>query len=145
MDDEGLTLVEVLLSLFILSIGTIVFSAGYYTIHRLIIVDTENQQMGELAKSKVEELKSNRIYIDHVEHPIISLLDETIHFQEDEYTVEVSIKPLHNNPKMHHVNVKVTSELSNAFYNLIRYMDFSKDTFPNIYEELPIDSDQLSD
>jgi len=138
-NDKGLTLVEVLLSLFILSILMIVFNSYYYMIHKLIFMDKANQQMGQVAKTKMEELKSNRIYIEGVEYSILELQDEVISFTEDSYKIDIYIEPLSYNTNMHSVNVKVGSNSEDYSYNLIRYIDFHKSSAPYRYEELTID------
>lgn len=109
-----------------------------------MIVDREAQQMGALAKGKMEELKSNRIYMDHIEYLIPDSPDETITFKEEGYQVEVSITPLEPMEKISYVNVKVIRENTNTTYNLIRYINFSKDQNPNIYEEFIVDFSGLS-
>lgn len=109
-------------------------------LHKLIFIDTVNQQMGELAKGKIEELKTNRIYINGEEYFILELQDNDISFKEDGYKIDISIIPLYENTSIYCVNVKVSGETGDSFYNLVRYIDFHENTFPNVYEELTIDS-----
>lgn len=113
-------------------------------IHRLVFIDTVNRQMGEVAKDKMEELKSNCIYIEGEEYSILELQKEPISFKEKGYKIDVFIIPLHDNTNIHYINLKIANETGDAFYNLIRYINFHKSTFPNIYEELTIDSSQFS-
>ncbi|WP_249168624.1 hypothetical protein [Alkaliphilus sp. B6464] len=113
-------------------------------IHRLIFIDTVNQQMGEIAKTKMEELKSNRIYIEGEEYSILELQNELISFKEKGYKIDISIISLHDNANICYINLKIANETGDAFYNLIRYINFYKSTFQNIYEELTIDSSQFS-
>jgi len=89
-------------------------------------MDKANQQMGQVAKTKMEELKSNRIYIEGVEYSILELQDEVISFTEDSYKIDIYIEPLSYNTNMHSVNVKVGSNSEDYSYNLIRYIDFHK-------------------
>ena len=139
MNNKGLTLIEVLLSLFILIMVVLVFNRYTYVLHRFLLIDTDNQAIGELAKNKMEELKSSRIYIDGKENSILGLQNEEISFIEDDYTVDIFIKPL-DNSSINYVNVKVTNKKDDSF-NLIRYVNFYGNNLPNIYEELNIDPD----
>lgn len=144
LNNKGSTLVEVLLSLLILSILILVVSRSNYFIHRLILANAQTQQMGQVAKNKIEELKSNRIYIEGEEHLIFQLEYENISFVEEEYNVDVSIKPLYENPNIKYINVSVSNHKDNRIYNLIRYINLAKADFHDVYEELVIESDTFN-
>jgi len=122
----------------------LVFNSSYYLLQRLIFIDKANQEMGQVAKTKIEELKSNRIYIEGEEYSILELQNKVISFKEDSYNIDVAIEPLSENTNIHYINVKVGNKVSDSSYNLIRYINFHKNSLPNKYEELTIDLSQFN-
>ena len=84
-----------------------------------------NQEIGILAKNKMEEVKSGYIYIDDDRYYILDL-EEPINFGEQNYDINISIRPLHNYENISCINLEVSHERENISYNLIRYMDLRK-------------------
>lgn len=97
--------------------------------------------MSMIAKNKMEELKSGCIYINDYKYNILDLDDQTINFTEKGYNINVLIKPLEDNENINYVNLKISNEEEDMFYNLIRYINFHENAFPNIYEEFVINND----
>ena len=84
-----------------------------------------NQEIGMLAKNKMEEVKSGYIYIDDDRYYIPDL-EESMGFREQNYDINISIRPLHDYENISCINLEVSHERENISYNLIRYMDLRK-------------------
>ncbi len=140
MNQKGSTLAEVLLSLFILAIVTISFNRFYYLIQNLIYVDSVNQQIAQIAKNKMEEIKSGYVYINEEKLSITDLNQDHINFNENNYKVDIFINFLSDNTSSCYVNVVVNSQDGESQYNLVRYINLNIDDLPVIYEELDIGS-----
>ncbi len=139
MGDKGSTFAEVLLSLFILSIVVVLFNQFYYHIQKLNLIGTANQEMMKICKNKIEELKTGRFYIDEEEYFILEFTDEVINFKENNYDVNIFIKPVLDNTLSYYINVDVSKNKGKYQYNIVRYLNFEKISFPVIYDELEVD------
>lgn len=124
-NNRGLTLIEVLLSLFIFAATVLIFNRFFSAIGRLTTINTINREIGTIAKNKIEEIKSGYVYIDNNRY-CISGLGETVNFKEQDYDISISIKPLHDRENIGCVNVEVENEKGNAYYNLVRYINLHK-------------------
>ena len=138
MVNKGSTFAEVLLSLFILSVVIVSFGQFNYHIQRLNLIEVTNEEMSKICKDKIEEIKTGRIYIEEKEYFLSEFNEDTIDFKEKGYDVNISIKRLVDNKKIHYINIYVNKDKYQ--YNMIRYFDFDNITFPIIYEELEVDS-----
>jgi prepilin-type N-terminal cleavage/methylation domain-containing protein len=124
-NNRGLTLIEVLLSLFIFAVTISVFNGCFSVISRSIITNTIRQEIGTIAKNKMEEIKSGYVYIDNNRYYFLDL-GEIINFKEQDYDINISIRPLDNYENIGCVNVVVRSEKGNTDYNLVRYINLHK-------------------
>lgn len=118
-------MIEVLLSLFIFAVTVLIFNRCFCAIGRLATINTISQEIGTIAKNKIEEIKSGYVYIDNNKYCILGL-GETINFREQDYDINISIMPLHNHENIGCVNVEVASEKGNTCYNLVRYINLRK-------------------
>lgn len=130
-----MTLVEVLLALLIFTTTTLICSKYYNSISRLASINTTGRQMGIIAKNKMEEVKSGYIYIDDYKNNILDIDYAAIDFIEKDYNINILMIPLENNENINYIDLKVTDKSGNRSYNLIRYVNFYENNFPNIYEE----------
>lgn len=140
-NNKGLTLVEVLLSLFIFIMVVLVIDQYYYPIYRLISINRESQEMGKIAKNKMEELKSGYIYIDGDKYHVLELEDQNINFEEENYRIDIIIQPVQDYPSISYIKLNVTNEKEGSSYNLVRYINFYGNILPNIYEEFTVIKD----
>lgn len=124
-NNKGLTLIEVLLSLFIFAITILIFNRYCFIINRLTTKNMIKQEIGTIAKNKMEEIKSGYIYIDNNRY-CLSDLSETISFEERNYNINVSINPLYDYEDISCINLEVSNEKGNISYNLVRYIDLCK-------------------
>lgn len=139
MGNKGSTFAEVLLSLFILSLVVVLFNQFYYHIQKLNLIEESNLEMMKICKNKIEELKTERIYVDEKEYFISEFTGEVINFKENDYDVNISIKPLLDNTSNYYINVDVSKDKGKYQYNIVRYFNFEKINFPVIYEELEVE------
>ena len=116
---------EVLLALFILTTTVLILNTYCFLINRTTAKNMANQEMGILAKNKMEEIKSGYIYIDDNKYHILDL-EESIDFKEQNYDINISIGPLHDYENISRINLEVRDEKENISYNLIRYIDLRK-------------------
>jgi hypothetical protein len=124
-NNRGLTLIEVLLSLFILVVTISVFNGCFSVIGRLITANTIRQEIGTIAKNKMEEIKSGYVYIDNNKYYFLDL-GEIISFKEQDYNINISTRPLDNYENISCVNVEVEDGKGNIGYNLVRYINLRK-------------------
>lgn len=124
-DNKGLTLIEVLLSLFIFAITISILNRNCFIVNRLATINIINQEIGMIAKNKMEEIKSGYIYIDDNRYYLLDL-EETINFKERNYNINISISPLHDYENISCVNLEVSNEKGNISYNLVRYINLHK-------------------
>lgn len=124
-NNRGLTLIEVLLSLFIFTTTILMFNGCFSVISRLTIINTTRQEIGTIAKNKMEEIKSGYVYIDNNRYYFLDL-GEIINFKEQDYDISISIRPLDNYENISCVNVEVGDERGNTDYNLVRYINLRK-------------------
>lgn len=124
-NNKGLTLIEVLLALFLLITAVSILNTYCFLINRTTAKSVINQEIGILAKNKMEEVKSGYIYIDNNRYHILDL-EESIGFKEQNYDVNISISPLHDYENISRINLEVRDEKENISYNLIRYIDLRK-------------------
>ena len=124
-NSKGLTLMEVLLALFILTTTVLILNTYCFLINRTTAKNMANQEMGILAKNKMEEIKSGYIYIDDNRYHILDL-EDSISFKEQNYDINISIIPLHDYENISCINLDVRDERENISYNLIRYIDLRK-------------------
>ena len=124
-NNRGLTLIEVLLTLFILAATVLIFGKFCLTANRLTNLNITSQEVGMIAKNKMEEIKSGYIYIDNDKHRLLDL-GETISFAEQGCNIDISVRPLHNYKNISCVNLEVCNEKGNISYNLIRYINLCK-------------------
>ncbi|HZK38126.1 MAG TPA: prepilin-type N-terminal cleavage/methylation domain-containing protein [Clostridia bacterium] len=124
-NNKGLTLIEVLLALFLLITAVSILNTYCFLINRTTAKSVINQEIGILAKNKMEEVKSGYIYIDNNRYHILDL-EEFIGFKEQNYDVNISISPLHDYENISRINLEVRDEKENISYNLIRYIDLRK-------------------
>ncbi len=124
-NNKGLTLIEVLLALFLLITAVSILNTYCFLINRTTAKSVINQEIGILAKNKMEEVKSGYIYIDNNRYHILDL-EEFIGFKEQNYDVNISISPLHDYENISRINLEVRDEKENISYNLIRYIDLHK-------------------
>ncbi len=124
-NNKGLTLIEVLLALFLLITAVSILNTYCFLINRTTAKSVINQEIGILAKNKMEEIKSGYIYIDNNRYHILDL-EEFIGFKEQNYDVNISISPLHDYENISRINLEVRDEKENISYNLIRYIDLRK-------------------
>ncbi len=108
--------------LFVFTTLVLVFSRCYPVVNRLETINTTKQEMGTLAKNKMEEIKSGYIYIDDKRHLFLDLGD-SISFKEHNYDINIAVKPLYDYENIRLVNLEVSNEKENTYYNLIRYID----------------------
>jgi hypothetical protein len=118
-------LIEVLLSLFIFTTTILMFNGCFSVISRLTIINTTRQEIGTIAKNKMEEIKSGYVYIDNNRYYFLDL-GEIINFKEQDYDISISIRPLDNYENISCVNVEVGDERGNTDYNLVRYINLRK-------------------
>lgn len=124
-NDRGLTLIEVILTLFIFTIMVLIFNKYCFSVNRLATINMTNQEIGMIARNKMEEIKSGYVYIDNNRYCLLDL-GETINFKEQNYNINISIRPLHDYENINQVNLEVSNEKGNVYYNLIRYIDLCK-------------------
>lgn len=124
-NNKGLTLIEVLLALFLLITAVSILNTYCFLINRTTAKSVINQEIGILAKNKMEEVKSGYIYIDNNRYHILDL-EESIGFKEQNYDINISISPLHDYENISRINLEVRDEKENISYNLIRYIDLRK-------------------
>lgn len=118
-------MIEVLLALFLLITAVSILNTYCFLINRTTAKSVINQEIGILAKNKMEEVKSGYIYIDNNRYHILDL-EEFIGFKEQNYDVNISISPLHDYENISRINLEVRDEKENISYNLIRYIDLRK-------------------
>ena len=118
-------MIEVLLALFLLITAVSILNTYCFLINRTTAKSVINQEIGILAKNKMEEIKSGYIYIDNNRYHILDL-EEFIGFKEQNYDVNISISPLHDYENISRINLEVRDEKENISYNLIRYIDLRK-------------------
>ena len=118
-------MIEVLLALFLLITAVSILNTYCFFINRTTAKSVINQEIGILAKNKMEEVKSGYIYIDNNRYHILDL-EEFIGFKEQNYDVNISISPLHDYENISRINLEVRDEKENISYNLIRYIDLRK-------------------
>ncbi len=118
-------MIEVLLSLFIFTTTILMFNGCFSVISRLTIINTTRQEIGTIAKNKMEEIKSGYVYIDNNRYYFLDL-GEIINFKEQDYDISISIRPLDNYENISCVNVEVGDERGNTDYNLVRYINLRK-------------------
>lgn len=118
-------MIEVLLALFLLITAVSILNTYCFLINRTTAKSVINQEIGILAKNKMEEVKSGYIYIDNNRYHILDL-EESIGFKEQNYDVNISISPLHDYENISRINLEVRDEKENISYNLIRYIDLRK-------------------
>jgi len=101
------------------------FNGCFSVISRLTIINTTRQEIGTIAKNKMEEIKSGYVYIDNNRYYFLDL-GEIINFKEQDYDISISIRPLDNYENISCVNVEVGDERGNTDYNLVRYINLRK-------------------
>ncbi|MFW5648887.1 MAG: type IV pilus modification PilV family protein [Candidatus Alkaliphilus sp. MAG34] len=124
-NNRGLTLIEVLLALFIFAIAALICSKYFFIISRSSIINTINQEIGAVAKNKMEEIKTGYVYIGDEKHHLLDL-EEIANFKEQSYNINIFIEPLHDYENIVCVNLVVGDEKRNISYNLIRYINLLK-------------------
>ena len=124
-NNKGLTLIEVLLALFLLTTTVLILNRYCFLINRISAKNKINQKIGILAKNKMEEIRSGYIYIDDNRYHILDL-EDSISFKEQNYDINISIIPLHDYENISCINLDVRDERENISYNLIRYIDLRK-------------------
>ncbi len=124
-NNKGLTLIEVLLALFLLTTTVLILNRYFFLINRASAKNKINQKIGILARNKMEEIKSGYIYIDDNRYHILDL-EDSISFKEQNYDINISIIPLHDYENISCINLDVRDERENISYNLIRYIDLRK-------------------
>ena len=118
-------MIEVLLALFLLITTVSILNTYCFFINRATAINKTDQEIGMLAKNKMEEVKSGYIYIDNNRYHILDF-EEPISFREQNYYINISINPLHDYEGISRINLEVSDEKENISYNLIRYIDLRK-------------------
>ncbi|MCK9268653.1 MAG: prepilin-type N-terminal cleavage/methylation domain-containing protein, partial [Alkaliphilus sp.] len=111
-NNRGLTLIEVLLALFLLITTVSILNTYCFFINRATAINKTDQEIGMLAKNKMEEVKSGYIYIDNNRYHILDF-EEPISFREQNYYINISINPLHDYEDISRINLEVSDEKEN--------------------------------
>lgn len=136
MKKRGFTLVEVLLTLFILSVSVLIFGQYSSLFYKMEDMEDVYQKITDLSVSKMEELKSGRIYIDGEAYLILEDEDGIIRFEEDGCTIEVHMRSIPRLPDIKQVTIRVSSNKKQYQYHLVRLIRFNKNELPRIYDEI---------
>lgn len=140
MKKKGFTLVEVLLTLFILLGSVFIFGQYSRLFYKMEGMDNIYQKLTDLSISKIEELKSGRIYINGEEHLILGDVDEIIIFEEEDCNIEVHMKDVPHLSDLKYVNIQVSSKKSQYRYHLIRFIHFKRNELPRSYDEISVET-----
>ena len=135
MKKRGFTLVEVLLTLFILSVSVLIFGQYSSLFYKMEDMEDVYQKITDLSVSKMEELKSGRIYIDGEAYLILEDGDGIIRFEEDGCTIEVHMRSIPRLPDIKQVTIRVNSNKKQYQYHLVRLIRFNKNELPRVYDE----------
>lgn len=140
-DNKGFTLIEILITLCILSIFIIATTSVNTHILRYMSRNSVVFSMAKTAQGLMEELKaSNEILIGNKIYTLNELMNQTNTLYTEHETLYLKLYPEELEHRLYVAELLIIDKATNISYSLSAHVNYFKNhhMYTDIYEELPI-------